>query len=259
MDDTMKTDRVAEQIAMHEKLAQVYRDKRYAPAYSRIYQAYWNERLCEISLCKKGARVMDLGCGTGVLFPQMLARRFDVTGVDVSPAMLTVAQEEFPSVHCTCADAANLSFADASFDAVFCRGSLHHVADLLRTLKELSRVLRKDAVLVFSEPSNDSVTNRIARHLMYRRSSEFSELDEGFRRKRITPLLEAAGFSIEYSRGFGFAAYALCGFPDKLAILSHIPFACGLAKILISVDNFLERLPAVHTLGLHWQVRARKL
>jgi hypothetical protein len=54
-------------------------------------------------------------------------------------------------------------------------------------------------------------------------------------------------------------AYTLAGFPDKLNILGHLPGANFLTRAMIVADNVLERLPLIHRLALHWQVRARKV
>ena len=60
---------------------------------------------------------------------------------------------------------------------------------------------------------------------MYKLSDEFEEEDEGFHRKEIEPMLRSLNYEIEVSRGFGFFAYTLCGFPDKLNILNYVPGA----------------------------------
>ncbi len=246
------------QIEMHKDLERVYTAKRYSPAYSQIYQRHWNASLCELAGLKADALVLDYGCGTGILFPAFEARGWRAVGIDLSFEMLTSPGTPFADVARICADGCNTPFADKSFDAVFCRGAIHHVPNLRTAFQEIARILKQGGRLIFSEPSNDSIINRTARRIMYRRSAEFHEEDEGFRRSEINALLEEAGFEIEVSRGFGFLAYTLAGFPDKLDILGKLPGNCALTRLLIRVDRLLESLPLINRMALHWQIRAKK-
>jgi ubiquinone/menaquinone biosynthesis C-methylase UbiE len=236
----------------------VYTEKRYLPDYSRIYQKHWNKKICEVAMVSEGDNVLDYGCGTGILFPELLGQGCRVVGLDLSFEMLHSCESTTGNVLRVCADGCNSPFADNSFDSIVCRGSIHHLPDLEKGFREIFRLLKKDGFFVFSEPSNDSIINRLARRIMYRKSEEFHEEDEGFFRKEIIPMLEKIGFQIEESRGFGFAAYTLAGFPDKINILGKVPGNCQITKLLILIDRFFESLPLINRLALHWQVRARK-
>lgn len=49
--------------------------------------------------------VLDVACGTGVLFPDNLKRCVEsVTGIDISPEMARLAAEKFPQVQVICGD-----------------------------------------------------------------------------------------------------------------------------------------------------------
>jgi ubiquinone/menaquinone biosynthesis C-methylase UbiE len=246
-----------EQIALHRRLSEVYRDKRYAPGYSKIYQQHWNRVLCRVANLPAGSRVLDLGCGTGILFPDLVARSYRVVAIDLSTDMLKASHED-SDVSLVCGDGCSLPFAGESFDGVFCRGSIHHVPDRRRAFQEIVRVLKPGGRLIFSEPSNDSPLNRIARRKMYRHNGEFHEGDEGFRRQPILRILSSLGLTVDHSRGFGFLAYTLAGFPDKVGILGMVPGSGLITRFMISVDTMLESLPIIHGLALHWIVRARK-
>jgi SAM-dependent methyltransferase len=246
-----------EQIELHRKLSEVYKDKRYSPVYSRLYQRHWNRTLCRIAHLPVGSRVMDFGCGTGILFPELMVQGYRIIGVDLSLDMLQTGGES-PNVSMVCGDGCFLPFAGTSFDAVFCRGSVHHVPDLQRAFQEIVRVLKPGGYLIFSEPSNDSPLNRLARRMMYRRSGEFHEGDEGLRRQPILKILSSLGLEVDYSRGFGFLAYTMAGFPDKIGVLGKVPGNGFITRFLIGVDIVLGSLPMIDRLALHWMVRARK-
>jgi SAM-dependent methyltransferase len=246
-----------EQIALHRQLASVYTKKRYNPGYSRLYQKHWNQVLCRVGDLPAGSLVIDFGCGTGILIRELLERGYQVVGLDLSLEMLKAHKEVIAFL--VCGDGCCLPLADAKFDAVFCRGSIHHVPDLKRAFEEIVRVLKPGGYLIFSEPSNDSLINRLGRRLMYRHNDEFHIEDEGFRRRDIQKILCSLGLKLDYSRGFGFLAYALAGFPDKFGVLGKLPGNCLITRLLIRVDNALQSLPIVNLLALHWMVRARKL
>ena len=246
-----------QEIELHKRLAEVYTQKRYLPEFSRIFQRHWNERMVRIGGLASGALVLDYGCGTGVFFPDLVRHGYRVVGLDLSHDMLLADNLDLDVMR-ICADGTRMPTADATFDAVFCRGSIHHLPDIRLAIEEIARVLKPGGLLVFSEPSNDSIVNRLARKWMYVLSDEFEEEDEGFRRKEFEPILREIGFDVEFSRGFGFFAYTFAGFPDKINILGHVPGTEFLTRVMIALDNILEHIPLVHRLALHWQVRARK-
>lgn len=255
---TSHEEHVRREIELHERLADIYTRKRYRPAFSQRFQHHWNKRLADISATPAGGLVLDYGCGTGIFFPELVERGWRIVGLDLSEAMLR-AGSPVTRVMLLCADGSHIPVPDETFDTVFCRGSIHHLPDLKRSIQEIARSLKKGGCLAFSEPSNDSLVNRIARQWMYSNSDEFEEEDEGFYRKEIEPMLTDLGFEIEYSRGFGFFAYTFAGFPDKLNVLGRLPGAMFLTNVMIAADNLLERIPLVNRMALHWQVRARKV
>jgi SAM-dependent methyltransferase len=69
-------------------------------------------------------RVLDLGCGDGVLTQKLIAAGCDVVGVDADPAMVAAAQAK--GIDARLGDARALDF-DAEFDAVFTNAALHWV------------------------------------------------------------------------------------------------------------------------------------
>jgi SAM-dependent methyltransferase len=89
-----------------------------------------------------GARVLDVGCGDGMVAEMILAGRPDLSieGVDV---LVRAA----PRIPVRLFDGLRLPFGDASFDAVLLIDVLHHAADPPALLREAARVARS-ALLV---------------------------------------------------------------------------------------------------------------
>lgn len=92
---------------------------------------------------KTGEKVLDLCCGQGNVSDALVARGCAVTGADFSPAMLEIARERVPGVDFVEADAQDLQFEDASFDAVVSGFGICHVPDQPRALSQVRRVLKR--------------------------------------------------------------------------------------------------------------------
>jgi SAM-dependent methyltransferase len=88
-------------------------------------------------------RVLEVGAGTGTLWTHVdhLARGFDLTLTDFSPAMCAQLSVIPGAVIQQC-DAVDLPFADASFDTVVANHMLYHLDHPVAALQEFARVLR---------------------------------------------------------------------------------------------------------------------
>ena len=90
-------------------------------------------------------RLLDVGCGTGVLAARLAARGYEATGLDPSDGMLSVLRERAPAVTAVQASATEMPFDDAEFDLSVSVATMHHIADpdaVRRALAEMVRVVR---------------------------------------------------------------------------------------------------------------------
>lgn len=106
-------------------------------------------------LTSKGSKVLDVACGTG-LFLIPIASRFDVElfGSDMSLSMIETAHKKAKNnnlkVEFFNADVHHIPFPDECFDVLLSTNAIHHF-DLIKSLKECARVLKKDgSYVVFS-------------------------------------------------------------------------------------------------------------
>ncbi len=97
-----------------------------------------------------GTRVLDLGCGPGVVCGLAAERHALPTGVDVSPGMLAEARRRHPGLPFVEADAVSLPFADAAFDACVGGFVLNHLPAPDAVAAELARVLAPGGALALS-------------------------------------------------------------------------------------------------------------
>ena len=101
---------------------------------------------------KPGTRVLEVGVGTGInasLYP----RTCHVTGIDLSDSMLEkarerVARERLTNVRLLEMDAANMKFADESFDIVYAPYLISVVPDPVKVAQEMRRVCRKGGRII---------------------------------------------------------------------------------------------------------------
>jgi SAM-dependent methyltransferase len=119
-----------------------------AVAYERDFVpaifAQWPPVMAEVAAIRAGDRVLDVACGTGVLAREAAARvgpSGRVVGLDVNPAMLSVARRLRPEIEWRQGDAAALPFEDRSFDVVACQLALMFFPDPVAALREMWRVL----------------------------------------------------------------------------------------------------------------------
>ena len=104
-----------------------------------------------IDSCLEGIRastVLDVGVGSGVFAEVFVARGLAVTGVDINPAMVEIAQRDVPAGHFQVAAAEALPFADNAFDLVFSSHVLHEADDAHRMLTEMKRVARSRVAIM---------------------------------------------------------------------------------------------------------------
>jgi len=97
-----------------------------------------------------GLRVVDLGCGEGELAVRLAASgATEVTGVDLSPAMLSRAREH-PSVRYVQSDIADFDLPAETVDLVVSSLALHYVEDFDALVARIARWLSPGGRLVFS-------------------------------------------------------------------------------------------------------------
>jgi len=93
--------------------------------------------------------ILDVGCGTGLLFPFVTKARFAI-GVDISSKLLQKAKKytkKFINAHIICADSDCLPFQNKVFNVVFAITLLQNVPNPLTTLEEIKRISKSQAVI----------------------------------------------------------------------------------------------------------------
>ena len=159
---------------LHSSAAEMY--ERYTvPA----VHAHWAMHLVELAALQPGERVLDVGCGTGVVArvaAQHVGATGQVIGLDLNGEMLAVARAlpPVPGASITWQDGsvAAMPFADMAFDVVFCQQGLQFFPEPLTALREMHRVLvpgGRVALNVFRtiehSPGHVALTAALERHV----------------------------------------------------------------------------------------------
>lgn len=142
-------------------------------------------------------RVLDVGCGTGVLLAQV--HRTEPTargvGVDVTPAMLRVAAGRLQGVSLVQASGDALPLADASFDRVVTTSALHYVEQPAVMLAEMRRVLAPGGSVIITDWCADFASMRLLDAAL---RTVLRPLDRAHQRvlraEELTRLMREAGF-----------------------------------------------------------------
>jgi demethylmenaquinone methyltransferase/2-methoxy-6-polyprenyl-1,4-benzoquinol methylase len=113
--------------------------------------AGWRKRAARSTGLTAGGSALDVACGSGKLTAQLAAIAGEggrVIGLDFSPRMLEVARRDHPGIEFVEGDALNLPFEDATFDASTIAFGLRNLADPLKGMREMLRVVRRRAVVL---------------------------------------------------------------------------------------------------------------
>ena len=105
---------------------------------------------------KPSGKVLDVGCGSGVLVDDLMGQGCAFWGVDPSWQMINQCRKDYGSrhnAHFFVGGAEEIGLPDSFFDAVICMGVLERVGNNRAALRELLRVLKRDGTLIVTLPN----------------------------------------------------------------------------------------------------------
>ena len=120
-------------------------------------QAAWTRALRRYLWERAGVdqarRVLEVGCGTGAILPDLTGEATAAHGLDLSRPHLKFARQHVGAARLVCGDGLALPYAPGSFDATCCHFLLLWIPAPAQALAEMVRVTRPGgAVLVLAEP-----------------------------------------------------------------------------------------------------------
>jgi SAM-dependent methyltransferase len=152
------------------------------------------------------SRILDVGCGSGWLSEYFARLGYEVTGIDISPALIEMARERLRSVpygvdletplrHRFLVHDIERAPLDETFDAIICYDALHHFEDERAVLAHLVAMLDDWGTLFVLEgerPPEGSATEQELRGVML----EYETLESPFSREYLRALLVQHGFAV---------------------------------------------------------------
>jgi SAM-dependent methyltransferase len=193
--------------ATQERLAAVLETRGADPQQQAMRRAF----LADIPF-PPGARVLDAGCGTGVLtrllagWPEVAT----VVGVDIAPALLATARQlaaHLPNVTLEVADAQELPFEDDCFDVVIFDSTLSHLPRPDRALAEALRVLRPGGWLAAFDGDYATTTVALGDHDLLQVCADammVNSVTDRYLVRRLPALVCGAGGDLVGMRSHGF-------------------------------------------------------
>lgn len=131
-----------------------------------VYEAIWNRKqygsdviapgsrgAVALELIGSGEKVLDIGCGDGVLAGALQSRFKWVYGADISGAAVDIARERGIEAAQVNLDTHPLPYPDGTFTAITCLDVLEHVFDPRPVVREIARVCTCEATLVVTTPN----------------------------------------------------------------------------------------------------------
>lgn len=169
-----------------------------------------------------GSCVLDVGGGVGAFSAALAARLLRVTCADAAPENVEVVRRRYPTVEAVEADAADLPFADGSFDAAVCMEVLEHIEDDGRALREIRRVLRRDGRLIVTVPNADApppLLERIPAASVHAQEGPERHYRAGYRADALARIVRESGFAVDSVTSTGRRGYRTAA---GLVSLAHL-------------------------------------
>lgn len=175
--------------------------RRFPQIVETLQNALYTLRVREVEAVAKSGpgRVLDVGCGRGVLLQEFRRRGWEVQGTELSEQAASYAQQSL-NIPVKIGSLETLQFPANHFDAVTLWHVLEHVENPRALLAEINRILKPDGVLLVAVPNFGSVEARVSKDKWFhldvpRHLTHFSA-------ETLEKALHESGFEVRHKSGF---------------------------------------------------------
>jgi 2-polyprenyl-3-methyl-5-hydroxy-6-metoxy-1,4-benzoquinol methylase len=153
-----------------------------------------------------GARILDIACGSGWLSEYFARLGYDVTGIDISPKLIQIAEERVRAVpglvdHQTAmrcrfrAHDVELTPLDEKFDAIICYDAMHHFVDEHAVVRHFAAMLPMGGLLFILEGNRPPIASAAEAELVAV-MRKYRTLESPFDPAYLCQLLDQSGFAV---------------------------------------------------------------
>jgi SAM-dependent methyltransferase len=150
----------------------------------------------------RGQNVLDLGCGTGENIVPLTGRGALVTGIDISPELIALAEQRLKGARVEAilkiGSAYDTGLPAESVDVIFCIALIHHL-DIVAARDEMRRILARNGLIILSEPIRFSTVYNRLRNLFPARE-DISDHEHPLTKNELTMFTQR--FKVEGKRYF---------------------------------------------------------
>jgi SAM-dependent methyltransferase len=186
-----------------------------------------------------GMKVLDAMCGAGQTTQQLLLNNAEVTGLDISDAVIDSYNARWQDCSAVCRSLLDSGLPSESYDCVAIVGGLHHIQPhVSRAIKEIYRLLKPGGYFCFMEPHSGSFPD-IVRRFWYKHDRFFSDNEAA---------IDIHALEQEFAPHFAFKRVKYLGNLAFLLVLNSLIFRIPLrakplySPVLLRLESVIHKL-----------------
>lgn len=224
--------------------------------HTQEYIGYLDDALSDAVGDSPLGTVAEICCGRGEALALYGDKTDRAIGVDITLEMLSAARETLQLHNCffVQGDATTIPLTSGTIDTVFMLGGIHHVRDRVSLFGEVARILKPGGRFIWREPVSDFFVWRGLRAIIYRLSPHLDhETEAPLLWDQTVPVLDAAGFTLERWKTYGFIGFCLFMNSDVLVfnrLFRFIPGIRAVTRWVAKIDDLITRCPPFRRAGL---------
>lgn len=191
-----------------------------------------------------GMKVLDAMCGAGQTTEYLLLQKAEITGLDISPAVIDSFNSRWAGCSAVCRSLLDSGFPDESFDCVTVVGGLHHIhPHVSRAVGEIYRVLKPGGYFCFMEPHTGSAPD-VVRRFWYKHDRFFSDNEAA---------IDVQALEQEFAPYFDFKKVKYLGNLAFLLVLNSLIFRIPVrvkplySPMLLRLESLISKLQGKKT------------